>query len=295
METNKTLISDSNRSIYESRLQAEYIDHITGEALSFGNQFKKGGGQELKKKFWRTISSSRLCFDLYSWMAEEPEILSVRLEKKLPGIFSGGREVSPNMDAYFETEEDVFFIESKYTETVKNNQYLSHQLPQAYWKQTDVYKNSKGKDTFQPIIERYRNNNLVMDSFLEFIKCVSKEAAKEKEPSWFDAKQETCHLIGIVFYAIIHHPTKPIHFYNVAANYKEDAFANWFRDKSEEMIRALLKAHFVETQFDYKLFSTRDFFIQKGFLDKTAFQSHKTVRELISDPVLYDLSENPIL
>ena len=71
-----------------------------GKLDSFVFHYLQGSGNELKEKFWSPRSSSRLCFDLYSWMGSDDGYSVIQFEKKLPGIKSGARQISPNMDVY---------------------------------------------------------------------------------------------------------------------------------------------------------------------------------------------------
>lgn len=278
--------------IRKDYLRRLFIPYRKGnEWKSFIFQYLQGSGNELKKKFWSTQSSSRLCFDLYSWMASDPRFDDIEFEFKLPGLKSGKRQVSPNMDVFFETKNGIYFIESKYTETSNNFNY-EKDLPQAYWVEKAEYLNVKGKVVSYPIIERYDNKENVMKEFVKFIKGIKAMAKQEQNSSWFDAKQETCHLLGIVMYALEKKPTKPVHFLNVAANYKkDDSFAEAFRTKAKEMMQRILNEQSI--QFDYRLYSVKDFFEKEHFLDKTGYKSDKKVCDLISDKTLYRIQ--PIL
>lgn len=87
---------------------------------------------------------------------------------------------------------EVTFIESKYTETADMDD-----LPEAYWKTSREYISASGKVVRQEILERYSKQRYVMDQFLSFINDVSERAKQSGAASWFDAKQETCHLLGM--------------------------------------------------------------------------------------------------
>lgn len=271
------------RKDYLKRLFIPYRKR--NECKSFIYQYLQGSGNELKKKFWSTSSSSRLCFDLYSWMASDKRFIDFEFEKKLESIISGNRRVFANMDVYFETKDGIYFIESKYTETT-NNSFYNQTLPQAYWKEDNVYLNVKGKEVPGSILDRYNNEAVVKDEFVKFIAEIGNLAVQENCASWFDAKQETCHLLGIVFYAIKNTPQKPIHFFNISVNYKRnDGFAELFRSKAEEMMKRILNEKSV--QFDYQFYSVRDFFNKNQYLEQKGYQTERTVFELVSDKNLY--------
>ena len=90
-------------------------------------------------------------------------------------------------------------------------------------------------------------------------------------------------------------PKKSVHFLNVAANYSHNDLAVVFCIRAEEMINQILIANSISTPFDYQLRSVKDFFGSFLLLDRKGYNTSKTVRELISDPQLYDLSKHPIL
>ena len=55
--------------------------------------------------------------------------------------------------------------------------------------------------------ERFYDNPQIAESFRVFCEDIQKEINQRKEKeqkyfSWFDPKQETCHLFGIIFYVI---------------------------------------------------------------------------------------------
>lgn len=276
-------------------LKIEYLDRLStpyeknGKQECFKQQYLHGKGNELTKKFWSLTSSARLCFDLYSWMACDPVYEAIEFEKKLPGIKSGGREIHPDMDVYYEKDDGIYFIESKYNEKINNKSYKK-QLPEAYWNTNDTYKNSKGKDTTCPIEERYDKKSIVMNAFLHFIEEIESIAKDQKQKSWFDAKQETCHLLGIVLFAINKKPEKPIHFLNVAANYCEDPFAEEFRSKAEAMVKDIFSKSSINVSFDYELTSVKDYFEKSLSLGQKGYQTEKTIRELITEKSRYEVN-----
>ena len=291
MSIARPILSVPLREEYYKRLSTPYTKG--GKEFIFLEQFNAGSGNELSKKFWRTISSSRLCFDLYSWMGADDNYDALEFEKRIPGIISGGRQISPNMDVYFEMGQDIFFIESKYTETVVNKNYKKD-LPEAYWNTNETYRSVNGKTVPFPIIKRYHGYEDVKDAFISFIDEVDSVAAQEEGPSWFDAKQETCHLLGITIYAIKNHPRKSIHFLNVAANESFSMFSAFFNYKAEEMVSNILKNHGVSASFDYQLCSVDDFFGSFRLFDRQGYQSKYTIRQLITNPELYDIENHPI-
>ena len=252
-----------------------------GKEKSFFEQYQHGSGQEIKDgKFWRTISSSRLCFDLYSWMAEDNIYIDIEFEKKLVGLNGGGSP--PSMDAFFETSSEIFFIESKYTEEVSGQ----FSIPQAYWVETDEYYTTKGKLTNKPILTRYRGHADVKDAFVSFINYVKELESQRIGSTWFDSKQEICHLLGIVYYILENKPKKAVHFLNVAANHIDDKISDQFCRKGKDMVLAILKNNNISTDFDYQSCSVRKYFGK--LLDKKGYKTERTIMELIEDKTLYE-------
>lgn len=274
--------SISLKEEYYNRLSKHYTKR--GVEKLFIDQFMAGSGNELKEKFWSPRSSARLCFDLYSWMGEDEGFDDVEFEYKLCCLVSGGRRVYANMDVYYAVGNEVTFIESKYTETADNRNY-TNDLPEAYWKTSREYKSASGKVVRQEILERYSNREDVMNQFLAFIGDISEELNKRGAVSWFDAKQETCHLLGIVNYVLsdaLDEKVEVVNFHNVAANYEQDAFAEYFRSRAEEMVRNILKTRNLSIQFNYGLYSIKDFFENHGWLDSKAYATDLTVSDLLA-------------
>lgn len=195
----------------QEELKLQYFERLIAENGSdkyFIEQFLQGSGNELQKKFWSDKSSSRLCFDLYSWLCNEKDIKNLQFEKHLPGILVGENKTAgaPNMDVFFEKGDDVVFVESKYTEKsgweYKDDKKKdgSYYLSEAYWGENG-YKSCKMSSG-----ERFYDNPQIAKLFRDFCNDIQKEINKrEKEKikySWFDPKQETCHLFGIIFYVI---------------------------------------------------------------------------------------------
>jgi hypothetical protein len=285
--------SISLKEEYYNRLSKPYTKR--GVKKLFIDQFMSGSGNELKEKFWSPRSSARLCFDLYSWMGEDEGFDDVEFEYKLCCLISGRRRVYANMDVYYACGNEVTFIESKFTETADNRNYMID-LPEAYWKTSREYKSVSGKDVNQEILERYSKREDVMNRFLSFIDDISQQVNMKGAVSWFDAKQETCHLLGIVNYMLdldLAEGEKVVNFYNVAANFEQDDFAEYFKSRAVEMVGNILTARNLPITFNYCLFSIKDFFEKHGWVDKKTYATDLTVRDLLvsyfplsfSDPI----------
>lgn len=114
------------------------------------------------------------------------------------------------MDVYFEYENHIIFIESKYTEKdswkyKKDKKDNGFHLSEAYWGTDDNgYKSCR-----MNIGQRFYDNPKIAEKFSEFCEeiqgLIDNKKQNEEEYSkyrWFDPKQETCHLFGIIFYVV---------------------------------------------------------------------------------------------
>lgn len=195
-------------------LKLDYLERLISKNNSksyFIEQFLRGRGDELDGKFWSDRSSSRLCFDLYSWLCNEPKVKNFQFEKQLPGVLTGKNRVSgnPNMDVYFKYGKNLVFIESKYTEKdsweYKNDKERNgYHLSEAYWgTNDDGYKSCKLN-----IEKRFHGCKKIADLFSKFCYEIQdliddrKNTQEYDRYRWFDPKQETCHLFGIIFYVV---------------------------------------------------------------------------------------------
>ncbi len=279
--TGKRLEKDE-RFIYESRLAQTYSKK--DEKRCFLDQLINGCGNELKDKFWSKISSSRLAFDIYSWLAEDDSCIDIQLEYKMPGIISKGRECKANMDVMIETENDIWFIESKFTETANNKEYEKC-LPEAYWKayekdgHQNCYKKADGKGYVYdyPILKRFGNQKIMAEEFQKFCIDISNES-KNEGMDWFDAKQETCHLFGILKFMLENDlgTNKTVHFANIVYQFRGEEvseFSKKFRVKAIEMSEKV-----TGKKLDYRIAYVQDVINIYG--ERRAFCSDKTVREI---------------
>jgi hypothetical protein len=264
-------------------LKLRYFKRLIAENYSdkyFIEQFLHGSGNELKKKFWSDISSSRLCFDLYSWLCKEKGVKNFQFEKHLPAVKIGknkfGKDkygMPPNMDAFFEKGDDVVFIESKYTEKsawkyMDDKHRDGFYLSEAYWGEGG-YKSCK-----MYIGERFYDKPEIAASFRVFCNEIQKEINERKEKeqehySWFDPKQETCHLFGIIFYVINNKiKKKNIFLCNNVYEIKTDCFeikgsiVEVFKEKAELMLNEIFKKN--NCTFTFEVNTIQDM-LENGF------------------------------
>jgi hypothetical protein len=253
----------------DKKLRLKYFERLIAEnetaenetAEYFIEQYLHGSGNELKEKFWSDISSSRLCFDLYSWLCEEKGVKNFQFEKQLPAVKIGKNEYPPNMDAFFEKGDDVVFIESKYTEKsawkYKDDKHRDgFYLSEAYWGENG-YKSCKMSSG-----ERFYGNPQIAKLFRDFCNDIQKEINKRKEKeqkkySWFDPKQETCHLFGIIFYVINNQiKKKNIFLCNNVYEIKTDCFeikgsiVEVFKEKAELMLNEIFEENSCKFTFE---------------------------------------------
>ena len=226
--------------------------------MRFIDDYMDGSGKELIEKFWSIISSSRLAFDLYSWIVEEENIIcEMYFEKKLPGVILNHRESLgvPNMDVFIKTKSDIIFIESKYTERA-TKAYINGKKPhlsKAYW-DTDKY----GK---MEIADRFYGRSDIATMFSDFVNEINKDINNCKCPRWFYPKQETTHLFGIIFYLLngrkengkyicdqeYSGKIKDVNFYNIFWKMGGDGFKDRvslpfvFTEKAKIMVQKIFK------------------------------------------------------
>lgn len=251
----------------EKELKLQYFERLiakNGSDKFFIEQFLHGNGNELKEKFWSEWSSSRLCFDLYSWLCKEKCINNFQFEKQLYGVRIGNNKCAtpPNMDVFFEKGDDVVFIESKYTEK-SNWKYKDDKskdgffLSEAYWGEHGY------KSCSMSIEERFYDQPQIAELFRCFCNEIQKEINERKEKemekySWFDPKQETCHLFGIIFY-VLHEGIKNKNIFlcnNVYELKNSDCFiidgsiVEIFKEKAETMLNKIFKKNSCKFTFE---------------------------------------------
>lgn len=266
-------------------LKLDYFERLISDNHSesyFIEQFLKGSGNELKKKFWSSRSSSRLCFDLYSWLCNEPKVNNFQFEKQLPGVKTGKNRVSgvPNMDVYFEYGKDLVFIESKYTEKdswkyMNDEEREGYHLSEAYWgTNEDGYKSCK-----MNIGKRFYDNPKIAEKFSEFCEeiqgLIDNKKQNQDEYSmycWFDPKQETCHLFGIIFYVLNNDiRDRNIHLCNNVWRCEDskdsftlnDSIVGCFKNKAENMLNDIFKKQ--NCTFTFEVNTIQDI-LSKGFM-----------------------------
>ncbi len=285
----KDCITDGLRLEYERRLNCPYEKN--GQTSKFIDQFSAGSGNEISTgKFWSKRSSARLCFDLYSWLANEPNCVDIRFEKKLPGIISGRSERPANMDVMIETDHDIWFIESKFTESLNNKDY-SISLPEAYWKCLSSDGSENGGDWYHkssgdkalvccPILKRFRNHQKLSELFPTFCREVSaliNNAPDAQQEDWFDAKQETCHLFGILCFILEGmNNGKRVHFENIVYNFNSQIecrspYASQFIELAKKLATEIVG----DGVFEYDTHSVQD--VLRLYGNKKAYELDSSV------------------
>lgn len=271
-----------NRTI-DQQLKLDYFERLISDNNSesyFIQQFLNGSGNELKKKFWSPRSSSRLCFDLYSWLCNEPKVKNFQFEKQLPGVKTGRKSGAPNMDVYFEYGKDLVFIESKYTEKdswkyMNDEERDGYHLSEAYWGTNDNgYKSCKLN-----IGKRFYDHPEIAKTFSDFCSdiqlLINDKKRNPKENSmycWFDPKQETCHLFGIIFYVLNNDiRDKRVHLCNNVWKCEdpldsfdmEGSIVGCFKEKAEKMVNDIFKEQ--SCTFTFEVNTIQDI-LSNGFM-----------------------------
>lgn len=277
-----------------------------GQNKCFKTQFDNGQGKELDSKFWSPISSSRLAFELYSWIANSNQCKDIEFEFRLPGIISGNREASAYMDVYIKTEKEIRFIESKFTEEAG---CLGSSLPQAYYKQLTstgeedaasdfnedtYYKTAAGKLAKKPmsVKNRFRGQENVAKYFIPFVNHMMRIENSYEHDKWFDAKQETCHLFGIIMYIIenvnnlVNEGIDKVHLQNIYfCKYPEDSirssFTATFISEAEKMVGNILEEYNIKNiRFEFGTSTVQDV-LKKYGKEQSYVNVEKTVEESI--------------
>lgn len=277
-------ISLEQKIEYLNRLSKPYIKN--NKKKIFFDQYMNGDGSELKCKFWSKHSSSRIAFDLYSCLANDNSIDDFEFEYQLPGILYKNKESGkPNMDVYYQKGSTIYFIESKFTETPSDS------LPQAYYIETDVYKNTRNKTVVEPIEKRFRDNSFVSTEFSRFAQKYKDKTEHIDDKDWFDYKQETCHLFGIIFYAIERLSTstiKQINFRNIVYDFDDyeilgkehiSQSALQFINDAKELTNRIFEHEKIDIKFSYNY----DFIqsILPDFENKKAYGSELSVKDIM--------------
>lgn len=286
IEKIKCSISVEEKSNYLKRLSDVYEKQ--GKKKLFIEQYLNGDGSELKSKFWSKRSSSRIAFDLYSCLAIFPEIIDFEFEYQLPGIISGGSEAGkPNMDVFYIKNKTIYFIESKFSESPKQ------ELPEAYYIKASTYKSTTKKEVTSSLSERFRENNYIAEEFTTFAAKYAEKTKQIDKTDWFDYKQEICHLYGIIFFSLNLKKQNPllinkIDFKNIVFDFDEyeslgtdhiSESAEHFIKDANEMITNIFTHENINITFEYGFEFTQN--IIKKFSDYKAFGDTRNIKELM--------------
>ena len=271
------LIENNLKQDYIKRLGKPYIKK--GTQKFFLDQFAAGAGNELNVKFWNKRSSSRFAFDLYSWMAYDDSIVDFEFEYHLPGMKSGG--MGPNMDVYIETAKDIIFIESKFSEMANlhfiDNGYLSkaYYLDEAYGRRK-MY-----------LSERYYDHGFAsqISKFCIEFENEMKNSKWHSGIDWFEPKQETCHLIGILLYLKNNEEylkDKRIRFCNIYYSLKNDIKTELYKafEKSVSELLENIKSQLGGITIEFKAFSVQEMLNNNSLLSD-AIKFPKDINESI--------------
>lgn len=228
--TKQRTIDDNRKVEYFQELIIPY--EKKGKKKFFIDQYINGAGKELRDHFWSKKSSSRLAYEMFSWMKDDPRIKDIEFEYHLKGLASGGE--GPNIDVFIETEEEILFIESKFTEKAKLEYKDTGYLSKGYYDQ-QPYGSKQ-----MTLTQRFYGFGF-SEHFSTFCDRIDElcNKYKDKNSQWFEPKQETCHLFGVLIYIFKVKPTKKVRLINIYWNLKEDndMLANDFKEKANDLIQ----------------------------------------------------------
>ena len=278
LKTNKV-----DKEEYLKRLETLYIKK--GLKKTFKEQYLNAEGHELEGKFYSAISSSRLCFELFSWMAEDEEIEDIEFEYYLPGLKSanGHKVPQPNMDVYYDNG-NINFIESKFTETSDN---LKDSISKNYY---DYYldgSNNVGKQALEICKIRFDGNIVFAKNFIPLMNDIMSYAEENNlfgKKDWFDLKQEVTHIFGIGQFIYKEHPKKNIFFINLVYDFKYPT--SQLALKFKELANAMMKKYIGELglniffKYDFKYMQE---YVKTIDLNRNAYASNKTIKEILSE------------
>ena len=271
-------MTDEQKVKYFERLIKPYTK--LGKKKFAIDQFLRGAGNELSDKFWHDISSSRMAFDLYSWMQEEKSILDFEFEFPLPSLKSGG--MGPNMDVFIETKDEIIFVESKFTE-VANLNFLNKDKKNKTYLSPGYYAETHGSKNMS--LEKRFNGNFYARDFARFCKewegvmtdSLHTSWRSKGYVDWFEPKQETCHLCGILFFLFNEDNKarikgKSIRLYNVYWQMAGDNsdIENAFCSRAQKLIDDILK----NNNQGVKDFKIRAFSVQEMLSGKENLSEH---------------------
>ncbi|MBR0314639.1 MAG: hypothetical protein IJK39_05895 [Bacteroidales bacterium] len=282
----------SEKLNYLLRLQAEY--EKKGEKKYFIFQYLNGAGNELNAKFWSPHSSSRMAFELYSPLAWDDNVLDFEFEKQLPGLASGG--MGPNIDVYIETKDEIIFVESKFTEKanlnyIKENEPSKSYLSPAYWSPQNYGKKTLKERFWKETYKGEYSDFEKAERFAEFCdewKDTMKEKKWTKGTDWFEPKQETCHLSGILGFLFSNNTErrklikdKKIRLYNIywdMGNETKSELEIEFVKRADAMVQEILNTANIGVN-DFKM----DAFTVQDLLKNPQKLSPHITKQLVSD------------
>lgn len=278
-----------NKEEYLRRLRTKYIKR--GIETTFEEQYLKAEGHELDGKFFSPISSSRLCFELFSWMAFDGNIEDIEFEYYLPGLKSvhGYAAPQPNMDVYYENE-DINFVESKFTEQSYNKK---EDISKKYY---DYYLDGNsniGENVLEVCNIRFDGNLIFAKHFIKLVNEILEYGEEHKllnKRDWFDLKQEITHIFGIGQYIYKFRPTKNIKFTNLVYLFDNGTslLAKHFRALAVNMMNKYINELELPILFFYDFKYMQDY-VQELILNRRAFASNKKIKDIFKEYKLLEV------
>jgi hypothetical protein len=269
-------ITKAEKLEYLEEMITPYVKN--GQKKCFIDQFFRGAGNELLDKFWELKSSSRMAYDLFSWMKDCDDIIDFEFEYLLPNLKSGG--TGPNMDVFIETRDELIFVESKFTERANLHYIDDGYLKEAYYADKPYGRWKMNLET------RFYGNNWAksFSSFCEDWEEVMKANNWHHGTDWFEPKQETCHISGILLYLFDQKnrkqiKNKKIRLYNIYWKMPGDmdsAIEKLFCAKAQTLICNIIESHNPGiVDFKISAFSVQDMLSENRLSDLIKFPEGK--------------------
>ena len=274
-------ITDNNILVaYYQRLTKPYT--TKKKPRFFIEQYLNGDGNELAKKFWAKHSSSRLAFELYSWLVNADWVVDFAFEYKLKAIASSTKK--PNMDVFIETRDSVIFVESKFTEKPCQT-FTDKTLSPAYYLKDSVTRRNKEYS----LSDRYYGNENVAEIISQFIKGCIKELPNKTKSCWLDYPQEIKHLIGLYLF-LKDNPKlkkKKVYFYNICfhEDSKDTGDVKYFFESASDLMKILIGDNF---EYGHKSVQEVIDEIQNNCSNVSAFGLDRKVLDILKDKSLFN-------
>lgn len=233
----------------------------------FITQFLDGVGNELsREKFFECTSSSRLCFELFSWLASYDCVQDIELEYHLPPLKSKTdyKVKGANMDVFCVQNKNIFFIESKFLEDTKNT---VNAISKSYYLESNRGNGTKAAFNKEALLDRYWNNYNLALTFPDFVFEMIDYTSKNdfgRTNDCFDLKQMITHMYGICQFIYRNKQKlngRCVYFYFMRYNMDKGTsdIAAYFKKRTNEMMDDYIRTLGVDMTFVLDYIYTQDY------------------------------------